>query len=188
MTKVRDRTEKEKMLAGELYSASDPDLQADQQVASAWMVRYNASSASSVAVRHILLREQLGSVGDGAVIRPPFHCDYGYNIYLGERAFLNFNCVILDIIRVEIGAGTQIGPGVQIYAADHPRDAAERRTGLEFGAPVTIGRNVWIGGGSIILPGVTVGDDAMIGAGSIVTRNVAARATALGNPARTKGT
>jgi maltose O-acetyltransferase len=176
--------EKEKMLAGELYSASDPELQADQQAASAWMVRYNASSASSVAARHILLREQLGTVGQGAVIRPPFQCDYGYNIHLGENAFLNFNCVILDVVRVEIGAGTQIGPGVQIYAADHPRDAAERRTGLEFGRSVMIGCNVWIGGGSIILPGVTIGDDVMIGAGSVVTRNVAVGATVLGNPAR----
>jgi maltose O-acetyltransferase len=177
-------TEKEKMMAGELYSASNPELQADQQAASAWMVRYNASSTLSVSARHALLREQLGAVGQGAVIRSPFYCDYGYNIHLGENVFLNFNCVILDVVRVEIGAGTQIGPGVQIYAADHPRDAAERRTGLEFGRPITIGRNVWIGGGSIILPGVTIGDDAMIGAGSIVTSDVAAGATALGNPAR----
>ena len=187
MIKVGDRTEKEKMLAGEPYSANDPELQADQQAASAWMARYNASAVLSVSARHVLLREQLGTVGQGAVIRPPFHCDYGYNVHLGEGAFLNFNCVILDVVRVDIGAGTQIGPGVQIYAADHPRDAAERRTGLEFGRPVTIGRNVWIGGGSIILPGVTIGDDAMIGAGSIVTSNVAAGATALGNPARTRG-
>jgi maltose O-acetyltransferase len=187
MTKVGDRTEKEKMLAGELYSASDPELQADQQAAHAWMVRYNTSSAASVSARHVLLREQLGAVGQGAVIRPPFYCDYGYNIHLGENAFLNFNCVILDVVRVEIGAGTQIGPAVQIYAADHPRDMAERRTGLEFGRPVTIGRNVWIGGGSIVLPGVTIGDDAVIGAGSVVTRNVAAGATALGNPARRRG-
>jgi maltose O-acetyltransferase len=187
MTKVGHRTEKDKMLAGELYSAGDPELQADQLATSAWMVRYNASSAACTSARHFLLRERMGAVGRGTVIRPPFHCDYGYNIHLGENVFLNFNCVILDVVRVEIGAGTQIGPAVQIYAADHPRDAAERQTGLEFGRPVTIGRNVWIGGGSIILPGVIIGDDAMIGAGSIVTRDVARGAIALGNPARTKG-
>jgi maltose O-acetyltransferase len=184
MTKVGDRTEKEKMLAGDLYSAGDPELQADQQAAHAWMVRYNASSASSVSARHVLLCKQLGAVGQRAVIRPPFYCDYGYNIHLGENAFINFNCIILDVVRIEIGAGTQIGPAVQVYAADHPRDAVARRAGLEFGRPVTIGHNVWIGGGSIILPGVTIGDDAMIGAGSVVTRNVAVGATVLGSPAR----
>ena len=120
------------------------------------------------------------------MIQPPFHCDYGYNIHLGENVFLNFNCVILDVARVEIGAGTQIGPAVQIYTADHPRDPAERRTGLGFGRPVTVGRNVWVGGGSIILPGVIIGDDAVVGAGSVVTRNVPAGATALGNPARAR--
>jgi maltose O-acetyltransferase len=186
MTKVGHRTEKDKMLAGELYFAGDPELQGDQLAASAWMARYNAASALSVAGRHVLLRERLGTVGEGAVIRPPFHCDYGYNIHLGKNVFLNFNCVILDVVRLEIEAGTQIGPAVQIYAADHPRDAAERQSGLEFGRPVVIGRNVWIGGGSIILPGVIIGDNAMIGAGSIVTRNVAAGASVLGNPARTK--
>jgi maltose O-acetyltransferase len=101
--------------------------------------------------------------------------------------FLNFNCIILDICEVEIGDQTQIGPGVQILAADHPRDPAERAAGLEFGRPVTIGRNVWIGGGAIILPGVTIGDDAVIGAGSVVTGDVAAGVTVLGNPARPKG-
>jgi maltose O-acetyltransferase len=132
----------------------------------------------------MLLCEQLATVGQGAVIMPPFYCDYGYNINLGENVFLNFNCVILDVGRVNIGAGTQIGPGVQIYAADHPRDPAERRTGLEFGKPVAIGRNVWLGGGSIILPGITIGDDAVVGAGSVVTRNVRAGATVIGNPVR----
>ncbi len=181
-----DRSEKEKMLAGELYDAGDPELRADQWAAQAWLVRYNASFGSSMSARHVLLREQLAAVGQGAVIQPPFHCDYGYNIHLGENVFLNFNCVILDVARVEIGVGTQIGPAVQIYTADHPRDPAERRTGLGFGRPVTVGRNVWVGGGSIILPGVTIGDDAVIGAGSVVTRNVPAGATALGNPARAR--
>jgi maltose O-acetyltransferase len=145
------RTEKQKMLAGELYWARDPELQADQRAAEAWLVRYNASLDLAASARHVLLCEQLATVGQGAVIRPPFYCDYGYNINLGENVFLNFNCVILDVGRVDIGAGTQIGPGVHIYAADHPRDPVERRAGLEFGKPVAIGRNVWLGGGSIIL-------------------------------------
>ncbi len=129
---------------------------------------------------------ELGAVGEGCVIRPPFFCDHGFNIRLGAGVFLNFNCVILDVVEVVIGARTQIGPAVQIYAADHPRDPNVRRDGLEFGRPVRIGEDVWIGGGSIILPGVTIGDDAIIGAGSVVTRDVPAGATALGNPARVR--
>jgi maltose O-acetyltransferase len=178
------RTEKQKMLAGELYHAGDPEIQADQAAAKTWMVRYNASLASSAAERRTLLRELLPEVGDGAVIRPPFHCDFGYNIGIGPDVFLNFNCVILDVVAVTIGAGTQIGPAVQIYSADHPRDPAIRKTGAEFGRPVSIGKNVWIGGGAIILPGITIGDDAVIGAGSVVARNVPQGITVVGNPAR----
>ncbi len=172
------------MLAGELYRADSPELQADQAACHEWLSRYNLSLAATPEERHTLLRERLGFVGGGAVIRPPFHCDYGYNISLGRDAFLNFNCVVLDVVEVTIGDRTQIGPGVQILAADHPRDAAARASGLEFGRPVRIGRNVWIGGGAIILPGVSIGDDALIGAGSVVTRDVPAGATAFGNPAR----
>ncbi|WP_127169413.1 sugar O-acetyltransferase [Xanthomonas sp. BRIP62415] len=180
------RTEKHKMLAGELYNAADDQLQADQAAAADWMARYNASAAQPSAHRHALLVERLAEVGAGAVIRPPFHCDYGYNIRLGAGVFLNFNCVILDVCEVSIGEGTQVGPAVQFYAADHPRDAAGRASGLEFGRPIRIGRNVWIGGGAIILPGVCIGDDAVIGAGAVVTRDVPAGATALGNPARVR--
>jgi maltose O-acetyltransferase len=175
-------TEKEKMLAGQLYNAADPVLQADMLAARQWLARYN--SGIDVAEQQALLRERLAAVGAGATVRPPFHCDYGYNIRLGAGVFLNFNCVILDVVPVAIGDGTQIGPGVQILAADHPRDAKSRAAGLEFGRPISIGRNVWIGGGALILPGVTIGDDAVIGAGSVVTRNVPAGATAVGNPAR----
>lgn len=178
------RTEKDKMLAGEPYRPGDPEIQADQAATKTWLVRYNAALGLSVGERRALLRERLAEVGEGAVVRPPFHCDFGFNIRLGADAFLNFNCVILDVVEVIIGAGAQIGPAVQIYAADHPRDAAERRAGLEFGRPVRIGRHVWIGGGTIILPGVTVGDDAVVGAGSVVTRDVPDGATVAGNPAR----
>ncbi|GLS44553.1 maltose O-acetyltransferase [Methylobacterium brachythecii] len=179
-----DKSEKQKMLAGELYRPGDPEIQADIAANKAWMVRYNAASAAPPAERRALLLEHFAHVGAHAVIRPPFFCDYGFNISIGDGAFMNFNCVILDVCSVTIGDGTQIGPAVQIYAADHPRDPEPRREGLEFGRPVVIGRNVWIGGGAIIVPGVTVGDDAVIGAGSVVTRDVLPGATVAGNPAR----
>lgn len=174
------------MLAGELYDPADPELQADIEAAQRWLARYNATLDRPHAERRALLLERFAAVGEGAVIRPPFHCDYGFNISIGAGAFLNFNCVILDVVEVTIGEGTQIGPGVQILAADHPRDPAIRALGREFGRPVHIGRNVWIGGGAIILPGATVGDGATIGAGSVVTRDVPACATAFGNPARVR--
>lgn len=177
-------SEKQKMLAGELYRATGEELAADARRVAEWMDRYNASIARTQDEYRVLLREMLAEVGEGAYVRPPFHCDYGYNIRLGKGVFLNFNCVVLDVVNVTIGDGTQIGPGVQILTADHPRDPAQRRAGLEFGRPIRIGANVWIGGGAIVLPGVTVGDDAVIGAGAVVTRDVRAGATVVGNPAK----
>jgi maltose O-acetyltransferase len=177
-------TEKQKMLAGQLYDAADAELVALREAAASWMTRYNAALGASAAERHALLQQQLAAVGGQAEIRPPFHCDYGFNLSIGAGVFLHFNCVVLDVAAVSIGAATQIGPGVQIYTADHPRDPIERRAGMESGRPVRIGQNVWIGGGAIILPGVTIGDDAIIGAGSVVTRDVASGVTVVGNPAR----
>jgi maltose O-acetyltransferase len=174
----------ERMLAGEHYRPGAPEIQAEQAATKVWLARYNASLALSGEARRALLAERLGFVGKEAVVRPPFHCDYGFNIRLERGVFLNFNCVILDVVEVVIGEGTQIGPAVQIYAADHPRDPAMRRAGLESGRPVRIGRNVWIGGGAIVLPGITIGDDAVVGAGSVVTRDVVAGASVVGNPAR----
>lgn len=179
-------SERQKMISGLPYDPGDPELQADQTAAKQWMARYNAAMGATPADRRDLLRQKMGDVGEGAIIRPPFHCDYGYNIRLGRGVFMNFNCVVLDVCEVEIGDQTQIGPGVQILTADHPRDAAQRAAGVEFGKPVTIGKNVWIGGGAIILPGVTIGDDAVIGAGSVVTRDVPEGVTVVGNPARPK--
>jgi maltose O-acetyltransferase len=178
------RSEKEKMLAGELYQGGDPEISADLAANRAWLARYNATIASPAAERLALLRERLGAVGNGVNVCPPFHCDLGYNIRLGARVFMNFNCIILDINTVTIGDDTKFGPNVQIYTPDHPRDAEIRRSGLESAMPITIGRNVWIGGGAIVVPGITIGDDAIIGAGSVVTRNVPAGATVAGNPAR----
>ncbi len=177
-------TQKERMLAGQLYVADDPELVADAARAVEWLDRYNRASTATAAERHALLVEGLGHAGRGATIRAPFHCDYGYNIHLGEGVFLNFGCTVLDVVPVRIGAGTQIGPGVQILTADHPHDPAQRGQMLEFGRSVTIGRNVWIGGAALILPGITVGDNAIVGAGSVVTRDVPAGVTVAGNPAR----
>jgi maltose O-acetyltransferase len=175
------RSEKDKMLAGELYRASDPEIQREQAAAADWLACYNASRP---AERRPLLAERFAGVGDGVEIRPPFFCDYGFNISVGTGVFLNFNCVILDVVRVTIGDRTQIGPGVHIYAADHPREADVRRAGLELGRPVVIGKDVWIGGNAVILPGITIGDNAIVGAGAVVTRDVPSHATVVGNPAR----
>jgi maltose O-acetyltransferase len=179
-------SEKQKMLAGAPYDATDPELQGDQARIQTWLARYNAALGRPAAELADLLVEGLGEVGPGVVIRPPFHCDYGYNIRLAAGVFMNFGCVVLDVVEVTIGQATQIGPAVQILTADHPRDADQRRAGLEFGRPIAVGANVWIGGGAILLPGVRVGDDAVIGAGAVVTRDVPAGATVVGNPARLK--
>lgn len=180
------RTQKQRMLAGDLYVADDPELTADARRISEWLVRYNAALALSHAERHALLTEAFGTVGAGVVVRPPFHCDYGYNIRIGEGAFLNFGCIVLDVVTVDIGRNVHIGPAVQILTADHPRDAKLRAQNLECGRPVAIGDNVWIGGGAIVLPGITIGENAIVGAGSVVTRDVPPGATVCGNPARLK--
>lgn len=177
-------TELEKMRAGEPYDPGDAELQALAQDAGEWMARYNASIGMTRLERRVLLREGLGQVGEGTGVKPPLYVDYGVHIRLGDGVFLNFGCTILDVCVVQIGDRTQIGPGVQILTADHPRDAAARASGLEFGRPIRIGADVWIGGGAIVLPGVQVGDGALIGAGAVVTKNVAPGARVVGNPAR----
>jgi maltose O-acetyltransferase len=177
------KTEKEKMLAGELYR-TDKALAAEQRQRRMLMDAYNAIPAIQAEDRKAAMFELFGQVGHGATVRSPVYVDYGFNVRLGNFAFLNFGCVLLDVAVIEIGESTQIGPNVQILTADHPRDPRERESGVECGIPVKIGRNVWIGGGAIILPGVTVGDDAIIGAGAVVTRDVPEGATVAGNPAR----
>ena len=179
---IEGLSEKQKMLRGELYNATDRELVAERQRAESQLALLNGST--DPVERVALLRGLLGAIGEETVIRSPFFCDYGYNIYLGREVFLNFNCVLLDVMPIRIGDKTQIGPGVQIYAADHPRDHEKRLAGLECGKSVMVGKNVWIGGGAILLPGITVGDDAVIGAGSVVTRDVAPGVTVAGNPAR----
>jgi maltose O-acetyltransferase len=179
-----ERSEKEKMLAGELYRAVGPELAADSLRADRLLRAFNVTAADETARRLAILNELLGGLGEGAAVRPPFRCDYGYNIRLGSGTFVNFGCVFLDVAPILIGDDCQIGPSVQIYTADHPRDPDLRRQGYESGVAVRIGSNVWLGGGAIILPGVGIGDDAIIGAGSVVTRDVPPGATAVGNPAR----
>ena len=183
MAEEPQRSEKAKMLAGELYRGGGPELAADALRAARLTGRLNRLDPDDDSLRTALLTELCGFVGEGVVVRPPFACDYGFNIRVGARSFVNFGCVFLDVAAIEIGCDCQIGPSVQIYTADHPRDPNLRRQGLESGLPVRVGDNVWIGGGAILLPGVSIGEDAIIGAGSVVTRDVAPGATVGGNPA-----
>ncbi|MFP2902435.1 sugar O-acetyltransferase [Corallococcus sp. 4LFB] len=178
------RTEKEKMLAGELYLATDPRLMAERARARKLLRRYNQSTEDELPERERLLTELLGKVGAGTWIEPPFSCDYGEHIRLGERVFMNFQCVILDCNTVTIGDDVSFGPGVQVYAATHPLDPDERIKGPELGRAITIGSKVWIGGGAIICPGVTIGEGSTIGAGSVVTRDIPPYVFAAGNPCR----
>lgn len=177
-------SEKQKMVAGELYRPGDPELVRERARSQDVQRRYNKTTVADSDLRDTLLSEWLGQVGSGTSLRAPIYTDYGYNIAFGSQCFCNYGCVLLDVCPIKIGDMTQIGPYVQILTADHPRDAATRDEGLEFGQPIEIGCNVWIGGGAIILPGVTIGNDAVIGAGAIVTRSVAAGMTVAGNPAR----
>lgn len=179
------KTEKQKMLSGEHYHAGGDELARERSHAQKLMRAYNKTIVDDAEIRRPILDNLLGRAGHSIAIRPPFYVDYGYNIFIGDDVFMNYGCVILDVCRIDIGAKTQIGPGVQIYTADHPRAPAERAAGVEFGRPVSIGSNVWIGGHAIILPGINIGDDAIIGAGSVVTRDVPAGQTAIGNPAKT---
>ncbi|HET7061169.1 MAG TPA: sugar O-acetyltransferase [Nitrosospira sp.] len=176
------RTEKQKMLAGELYDATDPQLVTERLLARDLLKRLNDSNDGPEERAKILV-ELLGAPTD-ADIQTPFFCDYGTNITLGKKVFMNFNCVILDVSPVRIGDLVLFGPAVQVYTATHPMSACARRKGLEAGKPVVIGSDVWVGGGAIICPGVTIGSRSVIGAGSVVTRDVPEDMFAAGNPCR----
>lgn len=176
-------TEREKMLAGELYDPLDPELAAARVRARDLCQDLNATRESDEAERRRILVDLLGAGGADVWMQPPFFCDYGSNIFLGRRVFFNFNCVVLDVCAVRIGDFTLFGPSVQIYTATHPLEAELRRT-REFAKPVTIGSDVWVGGAAIILPGVTIGDRSVIGAGSVVTRDIPDDVFAAGNPCR----
>jgi maltose O-acetyltransferase len=177
------RTEREKMLAGEFYDPLDAELVAARTRARDLCWDLNATRDADEAVRRRILKELFGTGGDTVWMQPPFFCDYGSNIHLGNRVFFNFNCVVLDVCEVRIGDFTLFAPAVQILTATHPLNAELRRT-REFAKPITIGADVWVGGGVIICPGVTIGDRTVIGAGSVVTKDIPAGVVAVGNPCR----
>lgn len=181
MTEPRDKLN---MLAGELYRASSAELTLDRRRAQVVLARYNAISDGEPDLLLSLLRDVMGSVGDGTVVMPRFTCDYGYNIRLGRNVFINYHCIFLDCAPIDIGNDVQIGPAVQLYTAQHPLEANVRRSGLESARPIRIGNDVWIGGGAVVLPGVTIGDRSVVGAGSVVVQAVPADCVVAGNPAR----
>jgi maltose O-acetyltransferase len=174
---------KQRMLRGELYIADDPELAVDHGRAQDLLERFNATAHTELGERDRLLRELLGSVGDGVIVKPPFRCDYGMPISIGDRSFVNYDCVMLDVAPIRIGAFCQIATRVQLLTATHPIDPAARRAGWEAGEPITIGDNVWLGGGVVVCPGVTIGDDTVVGAGAVVTRKLPAGVVAAGVPA-----
>jgi maltose O-acetyltransferase len=175
--------ERQKMLAGELYDPFDQELVAARERARDLCQSLNATREAEQEERRRILRELFATGGDTVWMQPPFFCDYGSNIELGTKVFFNFNCVVLDVCRVRIGDGSLFGPAVQIYTPLHPLNA-ERRRHSEFGKPIDIGSDVWVGGGAIILPGVTIGSRTVIGAGSVVTRSIPEGVFAAGNPCR----
>lgn len=178
------KTEKEKMIAGEMYRPDDPELVRDRINARRLVRLYNETTEEETDKRKKILKELLGATGKNIYMEPNIRFDYGYNTYVGENFYANFDCTILDVCEVRIGDNCMLAPGVHIYTATHPIDPVERNSGQEFGKPVTIGNNVWIGGGAIINPGVTIGDDVVIASGAVVTKDVPDRVVVGGNPAK----
>lgn len=179
VSQMRDR-----MRAGQLYRADDPAIEADYQHGQGLLQRYNATHAHEDSLRRDLLRHLLGSCGEDVTVQPPFRCDYGQYIHIGEGTFINYDAILLDVVTIRIGAHCQIAPRVQLLTATHPVDPEPRRAGWESGAPVTIGNNVWLAAGVTVCPGVTIGDNSVIGAGSVVLTDVPRDVVAVGSPAR----
>jgi maltose O-acetyltransferase len=175
---------KERMLRGELYIADDDALAADHARAQGLLDRYNTTRHAEQDERERLLRSLLGRVGDGVVVKPAFRCDYGTPITIGARTFVNYDCVMLDVAPITIGSACQIATRVQLLTATHPIDPGPRRVGWEYAEPITLGDNVWLGGGVIVCPGVTIGEDTVVGAGAVVTRDLPAGVVAFGAPAK----
>jgi maltose O-acetyltransferase len=176
--------QKARMLAGELYMASDPELAAAHLRAQRLLQSFNTTSADAQEERRALLTELFACFGEGAVLKPTLRCDYGFNITIGKKTFINYDCVFLDCNKITIGDEVQIAPGVHIYTATHPLDPQQRRSGLEQALPVAIADGVWLGGGAIVCPGVTIGENTVIGAGAVVTRDIPPNVLAVGNPCR----
>ena len=176
-------TEKEKMLAGELYNPRDAELVADRERARELVGLYNQTGATDQEARALLLEELFGSVGDELAVEPPFRCDYGEQITVGDRFFANFGCVFLDVCPIRFGDRCLLGPSVHVYTATHPLDAETRTAGKEYGKPVTVGDDVWIGGQAVLNPGVEVGDRSVVASGAVVTSDVPDDVVVQGNPA-----
>lgn len=179
-----DRTQRQRMLDGDLYIADDPELAADSLRARRLQDRFNRSDAGAADERRRILEELLGGIGVESEIRPPFYCDYGYQIRIGARVFANFGLVALDVASITIGDDLQIGPNVQLLTPTHPVEAHLRLAKWEAARPITIGANAWLGGGAIVLAGVDIGENTVVGAGSVVTRSLPANVVAVGSPAR----
>lgn len=178
------KTEKEKMLAGKLYNAGDPELVNDRVNARRLTRLYNETLETDLESRTELLKTLFGSTGESLYIEPTFRCDYGSNIHVGENFYANFDCVFLDVCEIRIGDNCFVAPGVHIYTATHPLNAQERISGVEYGIPVTIGDNVWIGGRAVINPGVKIGNNVVVASGAVVTKDVPDNVVVGGNPAR----
>ena len=178
------KTEKEKMLAGELYDPLDTQLVEERRRARILIKELNETREDEIEKRSRILKELIPGAGGELWLQPPFYCDYGTNMEIGEKVFFNFNCIVLDVAQVRIGNRTLFGPNVQIYTATHPMSSKERASGLEYAKPITIGDDVWVGGSVVICPGVTIGDRSVIGAGSVVTKDIPADVFAAGNPCR----
>ena len=177
-------TEKEKMLAGELYDPLDRQLSEERVRTRLLIKELNDSREDEGEERSRILGQLIPNAGPGLWLQPPFYCDYGSNMVLGSRVFFNFNCVVLDVMQVTIGSRTLFGPNVQVYTATHPIDHQIRASGVEYARPIVIGEDVWVGGSAVICPGVTIGDRTIIGAGSVVTRDIPSDVFAAGNPCR----
>jgi maltose O-acetyltransferase len=178
------RTQRERMIVGDLYLATDPELAAESLRARRLQTQFNGTLANASAERRQILEQLLGAFGPGSEIRPPFYCDYGYQIRIGARTFANYGLIALDVGSITIGDDVQIGPYVQLLTPTHPMDAALRRDKWEAAKAITIGSNVWLGGGVIVLPGVSIGENSVVGAGSVVTRDLPDDVVAMGTPAR----
>jgi maltose O-acetyltransferase len=178
------RSNRQRMLAGDQYIADDPDLTRESDRAAVLTAQFNATAGDDHAGRERILRELLGTLGEGSIIRPPFRCDYGYQTHIGARTFANWGLIALDVGKITIGDDVQIGPNVQLLTATHPIEPEPRRAKWEGSKPITIGNNVWLGGGVIVCPGVTIGDNTVVGAGTIVVRDLPPNVVAVGNPAR----
>lgn len=174
----------QRMLAGELYQADDPEIVADAARARRLQDAFNRTAADDSEERRRILEELLGAFGAGSELRPPLYCDYGYQIRIGARTFVNFGLVALDVAAITIGDDVQIGPNVQLLTPTHPLDAEARRSKWEAARPITVSSNTWLGGGAIVLPGVTIGENTVVGAGAVVTRDLPDGVLAVGNPAR----